>query len=62
MVKDGAEMARVLRDVKDDAELRDRLVRNGLETIRTRHTCAHRAEELLTIVEQLRAPALRSVA
>jgi spore maturation protein CgeB len=51
-----------LRELKDDPELRDSLVRRGLETIRARHTCAHRAEELLTIVEQLRIPALRSVA
>ena len=33
----------------------------GLETIHARHTCAHRVDELLSIVERLRAPALESV-
>jgi spore maturation protein CgeB len=62
MVEDGAQMTRALHDLSRDPELRAIVVRNGLETIRARHTCAHRAEELLAIVEQLRAPALRSVA
>ena len=30
------------------------LAERGLATIRARHTCAHRAKELLTIVEALR--------
>jgi spore maturation protein CgeB len=62
IVRDGAEMTRALRDLKNDPELRDRLVRNGLETIRTRHTCAHRVDELLSIVERVRAPELESAA
>jgi spore maturation protein CgeB len=36
-----------------DADLRASLVRSGLETIRARHTCAHRADELLTVVAAL---------
>ncbi|QIK78577.1 glycosyltransferase [Sphingomonas piscis] len=62
MVRSGAEMTDALRQLKNDPDLRASLVRHGLETIRARHTTAHRAEELLTIVERLRAPALRSVA
>jgi spore maturation protein CgeB len=62
IVRDGAEMTRALRDLKNDPELRDRLVRNGLETIRTCHTCAHRVDELLSIVERVRAPELESAA
>ena len=62
MVKDGAEMTRVLTQLKKDHELRESLAASGLETIRARHTCGHRADELIKIVEQLRAPALRSVA
>jgi spore maturation protein CgeB len=62
MVRSGAEMTDALRQLKSDPQLRDSLVRSGLETILARHTCAHRVEELLNIVEQLRAPALRSVA
>ena len=62
MVHHGAEMTRALQALRNDPELCANLARNGLDTIIARHTCAHRAEELLTIVEQLRAPALRSVA
>ena len=62
MVRSGEEMARTLRDLKEDPQLRASLAKKGLETIRARHTCAHRADELLNIVEQLSAPELRSVA
>ena len=62
MVRDGREMAAALKQLKSDPELRSSLVRNGLETILARHTCAHRVDELLAIAEQLRAPQLRSVA
>jgi hypothetical protein len=31
-------------------------VSHGLETVRARHTCAHRARELLAIVARLQAP------
>jgi spore maturation protein CgeB len=47
---DGAEMARHLADVHGDPDLRAELARNGLETIRARHNCAHRVDELLAIV------------
>jgi len=62
MVRDGAEMTRALEALKFDPDLRASLARSGLDTILARHTCAHRVEELLKIVERLRAPALRSVA
>ena len=62
MARDGAEMTRALRDLKSDPDLRARLVRNGLETIRKHHTCAHRVDELLSIVERVRAPELESAA
>jgi spore maturation protein CgeB len=61
MVSSGAEMTRALTDLKNDAELRLSLVRSGLETVRARHTCAHRVDELLAIVERLRAPVLEPV-
>ncbi|MGK2910034.1 MAG: CgeB family protein [Sphingobium sp.] len=54
MAKDGAEMTRHLRAIRQDASLREELVRHGLETICARHTCAHRVEELLAIIKQLR--------
>ena len=52
--RDGEEMAAHLRAVDQDEGLRAELVRNGLETIRARHTCAHRVNELLSIVGSLR--------
>ena len=61
-VRDGAEMTRTLTTLKNDEELRASLVSSGLETIRERHTCAHRVDELLSIAERLRAPVLESAA
>ena len=54
-VRDGEESARHLRAIRDDAGLRSDLVRSGLETILARHTCAHRADELLAIAGRLKA-------
>ncbi|MGE5562275.1 MAG: glycosyltransferase [Bacillota bacterium] len=62
MVRDGAEMTRALTDLKNDPALRDSLVRSGLETIRARHSCAHRVDELMSILERMRAPVLESAA
>jgi spore maturation protein CgeB len=62
MVRDRREMTGALTDLRNDEALRSELVRSGLETIRARHTCAHRVEELLNIVERLRAPVLESAA
>ncbi|WP_188262991.1 glycosyltransferase family protein [Azospirillum tabaci] len=53
VARDGAHMSAHLRAVDGDADLRAALVRNGLETIRARHTCAHRASELLAIAAAL---------
>lgn len=50
---DGDAMARQLRALCDPALL-DAMVARGLATIRARHTCAHRVQELLAIVEGLR--------
>ena len=50
---DGNAMRRLLRDVLDDRELAESLARRGLETIRARHTCAHRVDELFGIVTSL---------
>jgi hypothetical protein len=46
----GEEMADQIRAVLSDGALRDSLIWNGLETIRSRHTCAHRAKELFSVV------------
>ena len=52
--RNGAEMAHHLRAIDQDEGLRAELVANGLETIRARHTCAHRVDELLSTVGGLR--------
>ena len=62
MVRDSAGMTRALGALRDDAALREGLVASGLETIRKRHTCAHRVDELMSIVERMRAPVLESAA
>ncbi len=53
VARDGEEMRDQLEAVRDDAGLRARLAAHGLATIRARHTCAHRAEELVGILARL---------
>jgi spore maturation protein CgeB len=53
IARNGAEMTRLMREVVEDPELAERLRRSGLETIRTRHTCGHRVDELLAIHREL---------
>lgn len=55
----GEVAARHLRALRGDCALRRELAANGLATIRARHSCAHRVDELLAIVAGLRAPASR---
>jgi spore maturation protein CgeB len=62
MVSNGEEMTDALLRLKNEPELRKSLAAKGLETIRNRHTCAHRARELVEIVEEIAAPALESAA
>jgi spore maturation protein CgeB len=58
----GEQMRRHLRAILDDAGLAASLASHGLETIRARHSCAHRVDELLQILTTLRsAPPRRSV-
>jgi spore maturation protein CgeB len=57
VARDEAEMARHMRAVRDDPELRASLIASGLATVRARHTCAHRADELLAILDKLGAAA-----
>ncbi len=62
MAEDGPAMTRNLKDLKADQELRAELAARGLETILARHTCGHRADELLAIAGELASqPALETV-
>ncbi len=52
VARDGAEMRQQLRRVLSDPEKSRSLAAHGLDTIRSRHTCAHRVAELLDIYQQ----------
>jgi spore maturation protein CgeB len=52
-----SEMTGLMRDLLHDPALRADLAAHGLATILARHTCAHRARELLTIAASLRSEA-----
>lgn len=61
IARDGAEMERHLFALNADPGLRAALAASGLETIRARHTCAHRVDELLAIAAGLTAPQRKEV-
>lgn len=47
------EMKRAIDCILTDEETAEALARHGLETIQSRHTCAHRVDELYRICEEL---------
>ncbi len=51
--RDGAETRRRLRDVLGDADLARALEAHGRATVLARHTCGHRADELLAVAREL---------
>lgn len=57
VARDGAEMTKHLRALRNDPGLRASLAASGLETIRARHSCAHRVDQLLDIAAHLATPA-----
>ena len=59
--RDPSEMRAHLRALAADEALRDALARQGLATIRTRHTCAHRVDELMLVVQEVRGSATEEV-
>ena len=54
VARNGGEMREHLRAVLADEELARSLTERGRETILARHTCAHRVDELLAILRELR--------
>jgi spore maturation protein CgeB len=56
IARDGCEMTRRIRDLLKDQSMADELATHGFETIRARHTCAHRVDELLAIYSGLEQP------
>ena len=51
--RDGGEMRRLMQDVLDRPQLRSDLALAGLDAIQTRHSCAHRVDELWNIYNEL---------
>jgi spore maturation protein CgeB len=54
VARDGDEMTTHMKRLLADQTLRIQLAQRGLQTIRARHTCAHRVDELLAIYGSLR--------
>ena len=52
-VPDGRAMEAELKHLLTDEDARAQLASNALQTIRSRHTCAHRAQQLLDICDEL---------
>ena len=53
VAQDGEEMKKLLRKLLTEGSLAEQLAEHGLQTIKRRHTCAHRVDELLAIYEEL---------
>ncbi len=53
VARDGTEMKKHLRALLADKQMARELAEHGLRTIRARHTCAHRVDELMNICDEL---------
>jgi spore maturation protein CgeB len=53
VAENGIEMKQLLRNVLDDQKLSASITDHALNTIRNRHTCDHRVEELMKIVNSI---------
>lgn len=53
VARNGAEMKSQLRKILNDSDYAQGLAERGRRTVLARHTCAHRVEELLAIVNEL---------
>lgn len=60
VARTGAEMREHLRAISNDPDLRRALSDHGLATVRARHSCAHRVDELITIAGSLRQARLET--
>ncbi len=53
VVPDGEAMTAELKQLLRDDAAREQMRQNGLQTVRARHTCAHRAQQLEEICEEM---------
>jgi len=56
VARNGGEMRRHLQHLLKDKNFADQLAQHGLQTVRERHTCAHRVDELLEIFDEIERP------
>lgn len=61
VAKNGTEMKRHLRALVHDEEMAREIAQDGLHTILTRHTCAHRVDELMSIYNELQGKGAHQV-
>ncbi len=54
VAKNGSMMKRHLKDLLNDEAMRREISRSGLAAVRARHSCSHRADELLAICGELK--------
>ena len=59
LARNGDAMTAQLKLLLRDQDFAQSLAASGLETIRQRHTCAHRVDELLTIISACRRTPVR---
>jgi spore maturation protein CgeB len=55
LARDGDAMKAELKFLLGDEKARRQIAENGIKTIRERHTCAHRARQLISICEEIAA-------
>jgi spore maturation protein CgeB len=60
VARSGAEMQRHLSDLLADTDAARAMAARGVRTILSRHTCAHRVDELLAIAGSLPVAGTRS--
>ena len=53
IARNGSEMKRHLRALLSDKKMARDLATHGLQTIQARHTCAHRVDELMSIIGEM---------
>jgi spore maturation protein CgeB len=61
VARNGGEMKKHLRTLLSDSSAAHTIAQRGMATVRTRHTCAHRVDELLNIFMELKGTATPSL-
>jgi spore maturation protein CgeB len=60
--RDGDEMKRHIRDLLNDGGMANEIAERGRRKILSRHTCAHRVDQLLAILSSLGSSAEKEIA